>query len=139
MAKRNITLEDILAVVHTGLTEESDVKAFTAFCESELGEIRKMSADGELSAFALKGKGDKAKGSYRGATVEFKGGHNAATMVIHFGCLMLKQAETLGILPVKADVSEICAAWKARRDRKNADAAKAAEADKKAESESVKA
>lgn len=118
MAKRNMTVSDLIEVVHTGLTEESDVKAFTAYCEAELGEIRKMSADGELSAFALKGKGDKAKGTYRGATVEFKGGHNAATLVIHFGCLMIRQAEALGILPVKADCSAICQAWKARRDRK---------------------
>jgi len=126
MAKKNVTVEDILEVCHTGLESQEDSVAFAAFCASELGEIRKMSADGELSAFVLKGKGDKAKGSYKGATVEFKGGHNAATLVIHFGCLMLRQAETLGILPIKVDVSGICAAWKARRDRKAVDTEKSA-------------
>lgn len=114
MAKKNVSVDSILDVVNTGL-EGEDLVAFKGFMAAELGAIRAMAGDDVFGALKLTGKGDKTKGRYNGATVEFKGGHNAALRVIHFGCIMLKEADSLGILPPVVDMSPTCAAWAAKR------------------------
>lgn len=118
MAKKsNLTVSDIVSVLRTGL-EEADQAAFEAYLGCELGALRKMVGDDVISGFKLSGKGDKSKGTLTGAKVDFKGGHNTATVCIHFACLMLSESGKLGILPFTVDVSEYCANWKARRDAK---------------------
>lgn len=126
MATKNITAAEILANVHTGLVESDDTRAFSDFVESELGAIRAMGRDQDLSKFSLKGKGEKSRGVYRGAEIEFKGRHNAATLCIHFGLLLLRESNALGILPPKADLSQTVGAWKAARDHKAAERAERA-------------
>lgn len=116
MAKTNYTVDGLLDAVSTGL-EGEDLAAFKAFCQCELGAIKKLAGDDMFAGLRLKGKGDKAKGTYNGAKVEFKGGHNAATLVMSFACLVLKEADGLGILPPTVDCSQICTAWKERRER----------------------
>lgn len=116
MAKANYTVESLFEVVTTGL-EGEDLQAFKAFCACELGAIKSMVGDDMFAGLRLKGKGDKAKGTYNGAKVEFKGGHNAATLVMNFAVLVLKEADGLGILPPVVDCRQICEAWRARRER----------------------
>lgn len=113
MAK-NYTVDSILEVVRTGL-EGEEATAFRAYCACELGALKAIAGDDMFAGLKLKGKGDKAKGVYNGAKVEFKGGHNAATIVLHFGALILKESDSLGYLPPTVDMSQVCAAWAARR------------------------
>lgn len=124
MAKRIYTVESILSVVRTGLTGD-DARSFEGFVSAELGAYKAELAKGDsFGGLTLKGKGDKAKGTFSGGEWQFSGGHNAASLCIHFGCLAWKQADTLGILPPTIDMSTICEAWRTRRARK----AEAAEA-----------
>jgi len=114
MAKKNVNVESILEVVSTGLDGE-DLVAFKGFMAAELGAIKAGAGDDVFAGLKLTGKGDKAKGTYNGARVEFKGGHNAALRVIHFGCILLKEADSLGILPPVVDMSPTCKAWASKR------------------------
>lgn len=129
MAKSNIlpsTLVNDFCV--TGLTDAADIKAFAAFCDSEGGNLAKL-ADGEFRGLKLTGKGDKAKGTYKGAQVKFNGGHNAATIALHAATQAWETCESLG-LPygaIKADVSVIALNWKSKRDKKSTDTAKPAD------------
>ena len=125
MAKRNYSAENLIASVKTGLDGE-EAAAFLRYCQSELGAIKAMAGDDVFAGLTLKGKADEAKGTYNGAKIEFKGGHNTATIVMHFAGLVLKQADSLGIVPPVVDVSEYCSAWAERR-RKAAKATPAPE------------
>lgn len=121
MAKQNVTVERILSVVETGLTGD-DAEAFKGFLSAELGALKALGAEDAFSAFKLTGKGDKAKGVYTGSKVEFKGGHNTATYVIHFATMTLHEAEKLGINPPVVDFSPLCENWLARRRKASAPA-----------------
>ena len=122
MATKLVSVESLLQFVSLGL-EGDELRAFTAYLDSELGSIRKEFSDRELfGGLVLKGKGDKQKGTYDGGKHEFTGGHNPATLVIHFACLIKKQGDSLGIVPPIVDCSGICKAWAARRARKEANA-----------------
>lgn len=111
---KNYTVDSILEVVKTGL-EGEEATAFRAYCACELGALKALAGDDMFAGLKLKGKGDKAKGVYNGARVEFKGGHNAATIVLHFGAMILKESDSLGYLPPIVDMSQVCNAWAARR------------------------
>ena len=114
MAKKNLTVAAVLSVVNTGLSGD-DATAFEGYLSAELGALKALGAEDAFSAFRLTGKGDKAKGAYTGAKVEFKGGHNTATYVIHYASMVLHEAEKLGINPPTLDFSPLCENWLARR------------------------
>jgi len=115
MAKVNWTVETILSVVHTGL-DGAEAKAFQGYCQAEIGALLKeASGTGGWGSLKLKGKGDKAAGTFKGPEYKFTGGHNAATLVLHFAELVLSQADKLGVLPPRVDCSGICQAWAKRR------------------------
>lgn len=124
MAKSNILPSKLVSdFCVTGLSDADDIKAFAAFCDSEGGALAKL-ADGEFRGLKLTGKGDKAKGTYKGAQVKFNGGHNAATIALHAATQAWETCESLG-LPygaIKADVSTIALHWKAKRDNKKTSA-----------------
>lgn len=120
MAKRIFTVETVLSVVDTGLTGP-DKEAFTGYLSAELGALRAELGDaGVFGGITLKGKGDKAKGVFDGGRLEFNGGHNTARLVIHFACLVVKQADTLGIVPPTVNVRPFVQGWLDRRMAKAA-------------------
>lgn len=131
MAKNNILPSELVSdYCITGLTEVKDIEAFEAFCDSEGGNIAKL-ADGQFRGLKLTGKGDKQAGTYKGAQVKFKGGHNAATLALHAATQAWETCESLGLPKgaIKGDVSAIVLAWKEKRDRKAANANSTVEAE----------
>ena len=113
MAKKNASVDDVLAVVHTGL-EGDEATAFRGYLAAELGALKAEGGEDVFSLFKLTGKGDKAKGVYAGPRIEFKG-HNTAKIVVHFAALAMNEASKLGIIPPIVDCRTYCEAWAARR------------------------
>jgi len=113
MAKKNTSVSDVLAVVSTGLVGE-EAEAFERYLSTELGALKAEGGEDVFSMFRLTGKGDKAKGTYAGPRVEFKG-HNTAKIVIHFAAMALNEANKLGIVPPIVSCTQYCEAWAARR------------------------
>lgn len=116
MAK-NTTIEALVSLMVTGLTSPADNLAWLAYCESEAGAF--APSEKELKGIKVSGKEAKGTIAFKGADTKVKGTRlNRALVALHIATAVHDLIESTGFEGVKADVSELCAAWKARRDEK---------------------
>jgi len=102
----------------TGL-DETDNAAWRQYCISEGSAFAPASDD--LKGIKVSGKEEKGK-------VVFKGGEkktentriNAALLALALATSVRDVLDSTGFGGAKADVSELCAEWKKRRDEKHA-------------------
>jgi len=115
MAKNLITVASLLSsYVITGIErDEKAQEAFINYCASEYGAL----SDDNKESFAgikLSGKGDKAKGKLNRGTIEFKGGHNTALVVLAAASAIYDLESSINRVVGKVDCSEVVKSWHER-------------------------
>lgn len=109
-----ISIEDLLSVMTTGLTDEADQVAWEEYCRAEHGAYAKQLSGG--GGVKVSGKGEKGAVTLKGGSVKAKGVEITLPLYcLHLATAAIEVARSTNYPVMMVDVSPLCEAWKAKR------------------------